>query len=467
MPHRPVRGHHDRGAAKKDKPDKNWHSEFQKLHLPDEVLAGIQDLDFTEMTPIQREALPTALAGEDLIGQAQTGTGKTATFLIAMMTQILRAEQQKGEKLHDPRGFILSPTRELAIQTHKEAVILGRHTGLRFGVFYGGKDYRRQERSLEDGIDVAIGTPGRMLDFMRQNLLRVNDVQFLVIDEADRLLDMGFYEELNAILRRLPKKEERQSLMFSATFEQKARKLATNYMNRPSFVEIEPENITAEGIDEKLFHVDRDEKFRLLLGILQRVSVDRGMIFANTKLMAGFITEKLKRNGFEAGLLTGDLTQNKRLRVLEDFKNGKFPLLVCSDVASRGLHIDDVSHIINYDVPSDAEDYVHRIGRTARVGKTGVAYTLACDEYVYNLAAIEKYIQRHIPSDIPDENAFAEDMAANYDIRAHKRHERSLRHKDGGAGHGGRGRPRSGGRPGGGGGGGRSRSGGSRRPRRS
>ncbi|MCZ7584230.1 MAG: DEAD/DEAH box helicase [Deltaproteobacteria bacterium] len=430
MPHRRDYGHRHRG---KDRQKTAWTSEFQELDLPASVMDGIRDAAFTEMTPIQRQALPILLEGGDLMGQAQTGTGKTATFLLAIFAGILR-EGGHGER--DPLALILSPTRELAIQTHKEAQLLGKHTGLRAGIYYGGKDYRKQEASLDAGIDLAIGTPGRLLDFMRRGQLRLGRVRFLVIDEADRLLDLGFYEELTAILRRLPPKEKRQSLVFSATLDQRAQKLARQYLARPASVEIEPENITAEGINEMLFHVEREMKVRLLLGLLAREDVPKGLIFANTKIVAGFLAEKLRRNGYQCALLTGDLPQNKRLRVLEEFTAGRVRLLVASDVASRGLHIDDVTHIVNFDVPQDPEDYVHRIGRTARAGKTGTAYTLACDEYVYHLPDIEAYIKRSIPFEHADERFFGKDQAEDFDIRAFKRQERSSRgpRREGGGG---------------------------------
>jgi len=419
MPHRPDHGHRQRV---KDRPKQAWISEFQELDLPESVMEGIKDAGFTKMTPIQREALPITLDGRDIIGQAQTGTGKTAAFLITIFSRLIRFDQPDHKT---PRSLILAPTRELAIQTHKEAQFLGKHTELRAGVFYGGADYRKQERTLEGGVDLAIGTPGRVLDFIRRGRLRVNRVRYLVIDEADRLLDMGFYEELTSILRRLPPKNERQSMMFSATIERGTRVIANQYLSNPAFVEIEPENITAEGIDEMLFHVEREMKLPLLLGLLEREEVSKGLIFANMKITAGFLAEKLERNGYNVALLTGDLPQNRRLRVLDEFRSGKVPLLVASDVASRGLDIEDVSHIFNYDVPQDPEDYVHRIGRTARAGKTGVAYTLACDEYVLNLPAIESFIKRPVPFRHPRDEDFGIDKAEDFDFQTYRRRERS------------------------------------------
>ncbi|MBZ0273064.1 DEAD/DEAH box helicase [bacterium] len=426
-PHRPDRGHRDR-APRADR--EGFSSEFFKLDLPEDVKAGIHDAGFAEMTPVQRESMPQLLRGEDLIGQAQTGTGKTACFLLTIFTRALR-DIRPREK--DPIALILSPTRELAIQTYKEALTLGKYVDLRFGLFYGGEDYRKQEQHLAAGVDVAVGTPGRLLDFVRKGRLRLGDVRLLVIDEADRLLDLGFYEEMTAILKRLPPKDERQSMMFSATFDQRAQRLARQYMRAPSFIEIEPENLTAEGIDETLFHVDKERKFELLLGLLEREPVPRGLIFTNMKISAAYVAERLRRNGYSVELLTGDLPQNRRTRVLDSFRKGEVALLVASDVASRGLHVEDVSHVFNYDVPQDPEDYVHRIGRTARAGKTGKAYTLACDEYVYNLPAIEAYLKRRVPFVLPHEEEFGHDKTEGFgSLRDFARRERRRQREAGG-----------------------------------
>jgi ATP-dependent RNA helicase RhlB len=404
-------------------------------------MEGIREAGFMEMTAIQKESLPITLQGGDFIGQAQTGTGKTAAFLITLYARILA---RGGKISNDPLALILSPTRELAIQTYKEARLLGVHTGLRVDVFYGGGAYRKQEMTLERGVDIVAGTPGRLLDFIRRGVLRLGSMEFLVIDEADRLMDMGFQEEIQAILRRLPPPKKRQSMMFSATIDGNTRRISRSFMSNPTIVEIQPEHITAEGIEEKIFHVEREMKIPLLLALLQKESVPRGMIFANTKIVAGFVVEKLMRNGYKVGLLTGDLSQNLRLKTLDEFKGGKTNLLVCSDVASRGLHIDDVTHIFNFDAPQDPEDYVHRIGRTARIGKTGKAYTLACDEYVYNLPAIESLIKRTIPFFIPADEDYAEDLAANYTWERYRRYVRSQQRSSPRSG--GRSRPRPGGR---------------------
>jgi ATP-dependent RNA helicase RhlB len=389
---------------------------FDTLDLPEKVMAGISDAGFIEMTPVQDRSLPLALAGKDVCAQAQTGTGKTAAFLITIFARILSGEP--SPKRREPLALILAPTRELALQIHREGELLGKHTGLRLTAIYGGEGFNRQENALKSGTDVVIGTPGRLLDFMRRNILNLGKIQFLVIDEADRMLDLGFWDELRNIFRRLPPAEKRQSLLFSATLDRRTRSIAREFMNRPKDVEVRPDKLTAEGIDQMVYHVDRDTKFPLLLGILKKEVVPKGLIFTNMKITASWLVHKLKEHGFtDIGLLTGDLRQSARNHVLERFKLGKLPLLIASDVASRGLHIDDVTHIINYDVPQDPEDYVHRIGRTARAGKRGKAYTLACDQYVYSLPLIEELLADKIPSQIPYDEDFGEDQTPEFTIR--------------------------------------------------
>ncbi len=389
---------------------------FSTLDLPDSVMAGVRDAGFVEMTPVQARSLPMALEGKDVCAQAQTGTGKTATFLITLFTRIL--DEARDGKRKAPLALVLAPTRELALQIYREGELLGRHTGLRMAAIYGGEGFGRQEKALREGTDIVIGTPGRLLDFMRRKILDLGGIRFLVIDEADRMLDLGFWDELRNIFRRLPPSTERQSLLFSATLDRRTRSIARDFMNRPRDVEVRPEKLTADGIDQTVYHVDRDMKFPLLLGILGREEIPKGLIFTNMKVTASWLVHKLKEHGYtDIGLLTGDLRQSARNRVLERFKLGKLPLLIASDVASRGLHIDDVTHIINYDVPQDPEDYVHRIGRTARAGKRGKAYTLACDQYVYSLPAIEELLADRIPSQIPFEEDFGQDTTPEFTIR--------------------------------------------------
>jgi ATP-dependent RNA helicase RhlB len=433
--------------------------DFQKLNLPEPVLAGIRDAGFEAMTPIQSKALPLLLAGKDLCGQAQTGTGKTACFLVTILSKLLG---EVGSKRKPPLSLILAPTRELALQIYAEGKELGAHTGLRFTAVYGGEGFRKQEDELRAGVDVVVGTPGRLLDFCRRRILDLSRIRFLVIDESDRLLDMGFWDELYDILRRLPPAKNRQSMLFSATLDGDTRKLASAHMNRPVNVIVKPEQVTAEGIEQMIYYVSREQKFPLLLGIFAKEDVSKALIFANQKVTVTWIVKKFSQHGIEAGELTGDIPQNARNRVLEQFKQGKFKLLVASDVASRGLHIDDVTHIINFDVPQDPEDYVHRIGRTARAGKKGKAYTLACDEYCMTLPDVEALLGTPLPYEVPYDEDYGEDKTPDFTIRKMIRQER--RKKEGNPRHSGQNRSQ-GQRPGRGGGSGRPpNKGGSRGP---
>ncbi len=398
-------------------------NEFEILKLPEAVLAGIRNAGFIRMTPIQRLALPRLLAGEDICAQAQTGTGKTATFLITIFTRLI----EQGPPAHRslPAALVIAPTRELALQIGQEARVLGAHTGFKAATIYGGEGYARQAELLKKGVDIVIGTPGRLLDFVRKRLLDLSGIQLLVIDEADRLLDMGFWDELSAILSHLPHPRHRQSMLFSATLDHRTKKIASAYMRKPKDVAVRPEHITAEGIDQVVYHVEKKMKFRLLLGILSKEHIEKGLIFANQKVTVAWLTQKLKDHGFDAAMLTGDLPQTQRNRILERFRKGNTHLLVSSDVASRGLHIEDVTHIINYDLPEDPEDYVHRIGRTARAGRQGKAYSLACDEYCYSLPDIEKLLGAPLPYRVPFAEDYAEDRIPEFTIEAMLRRQRT------------------------------------------
>jgi len=424
--------------------------EFQGLELPASVLKGIRDAGFHRMTPIQSQAIPYLLKGGDLCGQAQTGTGKTATFLITIFTKMLDLADPKRKA---PLALILAPTRELALQIYAEGQQLGAHTGFRLAAIYGGEGFTHQETTLRAGVDMVVGTPGRLLDFMRRRILDLSKIRFLVIDESDRLLDMGFWDELYDILRRLPPPKDRQSMLFSATLDHRTRKIASAHMNQPRYVAVKPEQVTAEGIEQMIYYVSREQKFPLLLGIFAKEEVAKGLIFANQKVTVTWLVKKLKQHGYEAGELTGDIPQKTRNRVLEGFKNNEFKLLVASDVASRGLHIDDVTHIINFDVPQDPEDYVHRIGRTARAGKKGKAYTLACDEYCRSLPEVETLLGEPLPYSVPYEEDYGNDKTPEFTVRAMIRQERRKKQEKGPAGSyrgGGAVGARSPGRPGGG-----------------
>ncbi len=370
---------------------------FTGLHLPEPLQKGLADAGFERCTPIQAQTLPHALAGLDVAGQAQTGTGKTVAFLVAMFARLLREAVPAERKLNAPRAVILAPTRELAIQIHSDAEPLGQHTGLRLGLAFGGVDFEKQKRQLEMGVDVLIGTPGRIIDFYKQQVIDLSSVQVLVLDEADRMFDLGFINDIRYLLRRMPAPDKRLNLLFSATLSQRVLELAYEHMNEPRLTRIEPDKMTVERIRQIIYFPSNSEKPRLLVGMLKHMDPTRSMVFVNTRRAAEDVENLLRDNGINAEAISGDVPQAKRLRMLRDFHEGTLSVLIGTDVASRGLHIPDVSHVFNYDLPQDPEDYVHRIGRTARAGAEGDAISLGCEEYVITLPDIEAYIGRKIP----------------------------------------------------------------------
>ena len=380
---------------------------FSDLTLPEPIRQGIADAGFTECTPIQEQTLPIALTGKDVAGQAQTGTGKTAAFLIALFARLLSRE--RSGDVRSPRALILAPTRELVVQIEKDAQVLGAHCGFSIQAIYGGVDYMLQKNALKEGADVVIGTPGRLIDYLKQKVYSVGHIEMLVIDEADRMFDMGFIADLRFILRRLPTYDKRQNLMFSATLNQRVMELAYEFMNLPEKVAVTPNQLTAERISQVMYHVGRKEKFGLLLGLLRKEGMARTMIFVNTKREAEFLFDRLNANDFPSRVLSGDVEQRKRLKILEDFKAGRLPIMIATDVASRGLHIDGVSHVINYDVPQDPEDYVHRIGRTARAGADGRAITLADEDGAFYVEPVVEYIRMKIPVEWAEDDLFVHD----------------------------------------------------------
>jgi ATP-dependent RNA helicase RhlB len=370
--------------------------DFHSLPIPDAVLRGIDALGFTACTPIQEKVLPLSLAGKDVAGQAQTGTGKTAAFLITIFSHLLTHKHGDG-KGGGPRALIVAPTRELALQILHDAEALGRFTGLTAQAVFGGVDYAKQRDALRAGCDVLIGTPGRLIDYFKQHVYTLRNVRALVIDEADRMFDMGFIADLRYLLRRLPPYDRRQSMLFSATLSFDVMELAYEHMNDPTKLEVMPEQVTAENIEHVLYHVGRHEKLPLLLGIMKREAPERVLIFVNTKREVDWLTSRLADHGYQAAALSGDVNQRLRLRIIRQFKSGELPILVATDVASRGLHVEGVTHVINYDLPQDAENYVHRIGRTARAGASGKAVSLACENFVMGLEDIERFIGFNIP----------------------------------------------------------------------
>ena len=377
---------------------------FRTLNLSKPVLRGIEAAGFTHCTPIQELTLPLILEGKDVAGQAQTGTGKTAAFLIACFTRLLRSDRVTAPAL--PRAIVVAPTRELTVQLYEDARLLGQFTRLSVLAVYGGIDYHRQREALRQKVDIVVGTPGRLIDYLRQRVYSLKAIEVLVIDEADRMFDMGFIKDIRYIMRRLPPYHLRQSFLFSATLGYREMELAYEFMNNPVKVSATPEQLTVTQVEEVLYHVSREEKLPLLLGLLKRERGERILIFTNTKRGAQGLADRLTLYGYQSRAITGDIDQRIRLKVIETFKRGELPILVATDVASRGLHIEGVTHVVNYDVPQDPEDYVHRIGRTARAGASGKAITLADEEYVLAVPAIEALVGHKIPVEWPEDELF-------------------------------------------------------------
>jgi len=434
---------------------------FTELTLDPKLQQAIVDRGYTELTPVQELTLARSLKGQDVAVQSQTGTGKTAAFLITLFSHLLKHPKSSRRK-----ALIIVPTRELAVQIEGEALLLNRPIGLQIGCFYGGVGYTVQLAQIKAGPDIIIGTPGRLLDLAEKKRLNFKECGFLVIDEADRLFDMGFLPDLRDIVQQMPDRAHRQSMLFSATLNKLSRRVAEAYLNAPAFIEVTPEQLTVDTISQELYRVGSHIKLNLLLGLLQRRAPKNALIFTNMKHTAFLLARQLQANGYKADFLNGDLPQSERLQIIEDFTAGRFPFLVATDVASRGLHIDDLEMVINYDIPQDSENYVHRIGRTARAGATGLAITLASEKTADHLEAIEKFIGQKIPEFPVTSDMFVRDMSleklAGQNLERRRPSGRRGRGGSGG-GHGGSGGGR-GARPGGGrgsrgpaGGGGRSR----------
>jgi len=376
---------------------------FSSLDLETSLQQGIAKAGFEFCTPIQASTLPIALDGRDVAGQAQTGTGKTAAFLIAAYQRVLTQSESKkdtdndSKKVGQPKIFILAPTRELAVQIAKDAEELGKHTGLRIALAFGGTGYEQQRRTIAAGIDLLIGTPGRIIDYFKQGVFKLDEVQVAILDEADRMFDLGFIKDIRYLLRRLPKPDKRLNMLFSATLSQRVIELAYEHMNEPELIRVQPDKITADRVRQAIFFPSNEEKIPLLVGLIREIGESRIMVFVNTKREAERIQAYLQGNDIDANAISGDVPQNKRLNMLMRFQTGELPVLIGTDVASRGLHIPDVQYIINYDLPQDREDYVHRIGRTARAGAAGNAISFGCETYVATLPDIEDYIGHKIP----------------------------------------------------------------------
>ncbi|NOV31868.1 ATP-dependent RNA helicase RhlB [Methylomonas sp. ZR1] len=367
---------------------------FSNLELSDSIIKGLKEAGFINCTPIQDKSLPLSLRGKDIAGQAQTGTGKTATFLLATFQHLINDE---SEKIKNPRALILAPTRELAIQIHKDAVALSKYLNLKFALIYGGTDYQKQLDKIKGNVDIIIGTPGRIIDFYRQGAFTLDNIQVTVMDEADRMFDLGFIKDIRFLLRRMPPAEKRLNMLFSATLSYKVTELAYEHMNNPVLIRIESEEVTSKAINQVAYCPANEQKIPLLLGLLKHHQPQRSIVFVNTKRCAEQLDDYLAANGHKVAMLSGDVPQEKRQRLLNDFQENRVTLLIATDVAARGLHIPDVSHVFNYDLPQDVEDYVHRIGRTARFGASGEAISFICEEYAYSMPDIEDYIGEKVP----------------------------------------------------------------------
>ncbi len=412
---------------------------FDSLPIAEPVLRGIQDAGFTHCTDIQGKTLPITLEGKDVAGQAQTGTGKTAAFLIATFSHLMRTPEKELKRPDwvAPRALIVAPTRELAIQIDRDAQVLGKYCNLRTVCIYGGVDYEKQRRQIQEGVDIMIVTPGRLIDYYKQKFFSLKSVEVLVIDEADRMFDMGFISDIRYILRNTTKYNQRLSMLYSATLNHRVMELCYEHMNDPVPIKIDPEKMVVDKVEQKLYHVGSHEKFSLLLGILDSEKGEKVLIFSNTKNTAEYLEAKLRYNGYEADQISGDLPQRVRMRVLTRFMEGDSNILIATDVASRGLHIDAISHVINYDLPQDSEDYIHRIGRTARAGESGDAISLACEDYAEHLVRIEEALKMKIPVEWPEDNMFFEEKPGGPE-RKEPRPPRTFKPREGG-------RPRHGG----------------------
>jgi ATP-dependent RNA helicase RhlB len=425
---------------------------FDSFPFSEAIKHGVRDAGFEYCTPIQAETLPLALDGIDVAGQAQTGTGKTAAFLLATLHLLDQEPAELSRKPNQPRALMLAPTRELAIQIYDDACVLAKHTGLKIRVAYGGTGYDTQRKAIEDGVDILIGTPGRIIDYFKQHVFDLRAIQALVLDEADRMFDLGFIKDIRFLLRRCPDPDKRQAMLFSATLSYRVTELAYEHMNNPQKVVVEAEQITADRVKETAYMVANEEKIPLLLGLMNSYKDARVIVFINTKREADRVWGFLEGNGHQAAILSGDVPQKKRMSLLKRFSGGEVSVLVATDVAARGLHIEAVTHVINYDLPDDAEDYVHRIGRTARAGAEGDAVSFVCETYAFSFPDIEKFIGHRIPVEPIEKGLLAEvDPRSRVRVQRGDRLERrdagGGRGKPGGGRHHGSGNKPSGNRP--------------------
>jgi len=371
---------------------------FDTLNLDPQLLSGLHSIGFEKCTPIQAQTLPLTLNSKDVAGQAQTGTGKTAAFLIASIQNLLSKTANPERNNNDPRALIIAPTRELAIQIEKDFQDIGKTTPLKSVLVYGGTGIVTQREAIKKGVDILIGTPGRIIDYYKQGVFSLKFLDVMVLDEADRMFDLGFIQDIRYLYKQMPPPGERLTLMFSATFSQRVLELAYEHMHEPEFMRIETDSVTAENITQKIFFPSKEQKKPLLIQQFKQLDEKaRVIVFVNTKREGEHLGATLQANGFNAQVFSGDVKQSRRQSMLAEFRSGKLPILIATDVAARGLHVPDVTHVFNYDLPNNREDYVHRIGRTARAGASGHAISFGCDDYVMVLPDIEEYIGFKIP----------------------------------------------------------------------
>jgi ATP-dependent RNA helicase RhlB len=401
---------------------------FEEFNLDENLLRAISEAGFTDCLPVQEMSFEHSLAGKDVAVQSQTGSGKTAAFLIPILQ---RMALDKSADAQSNRALVIAPTRELAVQIEVEAKALSKYMGIITACFYGGVGYANQEKLIKQGARILIGTPGRLIDMSDSKKINFMEFKYLVIDEADRLFDMGFLPDIKKMLKRMPSSDIRHSMIFSATLTDKVRDIASQFMNNPVEIELTPENMTVDTIAQSLYHVARNEKINLLLGILKKDKPANAIIFTNTKYEAVEVANRLEYNGYHCEYIIGDLPQTKRQEVINNIKSGKIKYLVATDVAARGLHVDDLELVVNYDLPEYCENYVHRIGRTARTGKSGKAISFACEKFVYGLEPIETFIKMKIPVEWADDENYQEDASKGVRFQRHDGKTSSRGNKDG------------------------------------
>ncbi|MGB4342479.1 MAG: ATP-dependent RNA helicase RhlB [Moraxellaceae bacterium] len=382
---------------------------FADLNLPRAVLHAIADQGFQYCTPIQQRVLKFTMAGHDAIGRAQTGTGKTAAFLLTILTDLLKNPPDEERYTGEPRALILAPTRELAMQIAKDAAALSKYTGLKVVTVLGGMDYDKQRKQLtEDFVDILVATPGRLLDFAGKQDVYLDRVETLVIDEADRMLDMGFIPDVKRIVRMTPPKVSRQTLLFSATFTRDVLNLSEQWTCSAVKVEIEPEKGTTDLVEQLVYITTAEDKYKLLYNLITKQNMERVRVFANRRDQTRKLTDMLRDHRISCAMLSGEVPQDKRVKTLENFREGKIKVLVATDVAGRGIHVDNVSHVVNFTLPEQTDDYVHRIGRTGRAGASGTSISFACEDDAFLIPKLEEAIGRKLPSKYPEEELLAD-----------------------------------------------------------